>query len=89
MFYLFKESLKKVIRLKAVKEGGNLSGSPERNIIPYKEKTKTKTKKKTITLLKNPLTCRRMELPSLKKMKTQMNDRKAPPVLQDTPYSMK
>ena len=46
MFYLFKESLKKVIRLKAVKEGGNLSGSPERNIIPYKEKTKTKTNKK-------------------------------------------
>ena len=55
MFYLFKESLKKVIRLKAVKEGGNLSGSPERNIIPYKEKTKTKTKKKSDNVIKKPL----------------------------------
>ena len=31
---------------------GNLSGSPEWNIIPYKEKTKTKTKRKNDNVIK-------------------------------------
>ena len=48
MFYLFKESLKKVIRLKAVKEGGKpfWKSREEHHFIQGKNKNKNKKKKR-------------------------------------------